>query len=89
MTMRESQVRGGTNKERTMREKCIDAHPVEDNPTNRTPMPFNWARDVDKSNGVSQVVSMDTRPTKYVDEVMISLPVAYDPCDLSALWSGT
>ena len=62
MTTPESQARGETNKE-TTGEECMDAHPTDDDPTNRTPTPHDWAKDVDESNGVRPVVSMDTRPT--------------------------
>ena len=78
-----------TSKEETMRERCTDAHPMEDDPTNRMPMPFNWAKDVDESTGVSPVVSMDMRPTKHVNTVMIPPPAIYGPRDLSALCTGT
>ena len=88
MTPPESQVRGETNKE-TTGEECTDAHPTDDDPTNQMPTPLDWAKDVDESNRVRPVVSMDMRPTEYVDKVMIPLPVPYGPCDLSALWSGT
>ena len=67
----------------------MDAHPTEDKPTNQMPMPFNWARDVNKSNGISPVVSMDTRPTEHIDKVMIPPPAIYGPCDLSTLCLGT
>ena len=77
-----------TNEE-TTGEKCMDAHPTEDDPTNWTPMPLDWAKDVDESNGVSPVVSVDTRPTKYIDKAMIPPPVPYGPRDLSALCLGT
>ena len=53
------------------------------------PMPFDWARDINKSNCVSPVVSVDTMPTKYVDKAMIPPSVTYGPHDLSALFSGT
>ena len=79
----------GTNEGRTMREKCMDAHPTEDEPINQMPMPFNWGMDVNKSNGISPVVSMDTRPTEHVDKVTIPPPAIYGPCDLSTLCSGT
>lgn len=81
-------MRGETNKE-TTGEECTDAHPTDDDPMNWMPMPLDWAKDIDESNGVRPVVSMDTRPTEYINKVMIPPPVPYGPCDLPALWSGT
>ena len=54
----------------------------------------DWAMDVDESNGLSLVVSMDTRPTEHVNKVMTEasiLPplVTYGPHNLSALYLGT
>ena len=54
----------------------------------------DWATDVNESNGLSPVVSMDMRPTEHIDEVTTeasTLPplVAYGPCNLSALCLGT
>ena len=88
-TTREGQARGETNEERPTREACTDGHPMEDDPTNRTPMPLNWAKDVDESYGVRPVVSVDMRPTEYIDKATIPPPVPYGPHDLSALYSGT
>ena len=87
-------VRRRTEKEETKGEAYTDAHPMEDEPTNQTPVPFDWAMDVNESNGLSPVVSIDARPTKHT-KVMAkapaapTMPVAYSPCDLSALWLGT
>lgn len=53
-------MRGETNKE-TTGEECTDAHPTDDDPTNWMPMPLDWAKDIDESNGVRPVVSMDTK----------------------------
>ena len=53
------EVRG---EEETTREKCTDAHPTDDDPTNQMPMPLNWAKDVDEFNGVRPVVSVDMSP---------------------------
>ena len=88
MTPLESQARGETNEE-TTGEECMDAHPTDDDPTNWMPTPLDWAKDVDEPYGVRPVVSVDMRPTEYVDKATIPLPVPYDPRNLSALRSGT
>ena len=73
-TTQEGQVRGETNEERPTREACTDGHPMEDDPTNQTPIPLDWAKDINESHGVRPVVSMDTRPTEYVDKATIPPP---------------
>ena len=87
--MPESWVKMTVNEEETMREKCMDAHPMEDNPTNLIPMPFDWARDVDESTGISPVASMDRRPTEHINTATIPPPAIHSPHDFSALCSGT
>ena len=54
----------------------------------------DWATDINESNGLSPVVSMDMRPTEHIDKATtevstLPLLVAYGPHDLSALCSGT
>ena len=73
----------------------MDGHPMEDESTNQTPVLFDWAMDINKSNGLSPVVTMVMKPTVHVNKVMAKAPpaptlsVVYGPWDLSALCSGT
>ena len=62
------------NKEETTREVNANKHPAEDDPTNQTPMLFDWAKDVDESNGLSLAIPTDTKPTTRVDKAMAEAP---------------
>ena len=81
------------DEERTTKVMHTDTHPTDES-TGRTPMPLNWAKDVDESVGLSPV-STDTKSTVHVEKPMAEAlvvptpPVANGPHDLSALCSGT
>ena len=67
---------------------------MEDDPTNRTPTPLDWAKDVNESIGISPI-STDMKPTVHVENPTAEAPpaptslVTHGPCDLSALCLGT